>query len=466
MSKAFLRLCVLLLCGLMIVPTVGCNSKSRVLSRALALIKTGDFDGALPLLETVTGVAPDNATAWSNLGVCYLQAGKYDDAIKALRKGVDLASGSPLAYEYLGLAYQKAGQLDDARDVLVTANQIGPGNPRVLTLLGVVEMKAGNIKPAFAYTMEALDLDSAYAPALYNIAVMYRDKLKNRTLAERFFRRFLAAAPSDPRAEEARGFLNPETTSRESPVKGLVEKAKRAMEQEEYAVAMVALKEALARDPDYAEAVWHMAILSDHVLKDTETALAYYSDFTKKFPNDNRSKQAGRRSADLAAELARHEPAGKESVKPPELLVDAAQAETAKDALAVGYKWHKKGDLGKAEHFYKRAIELDGSMAVAFNNLGLVYTKNKNLEAAKSALTSAVTLKPDYTEARYMLACTQHESGDDVAALQNLSVVLREKPDMAQAHYLLGVILNNKKQLEASKIHFERYAQLTGKGLL
>ena len=463
MTKAFFRLCVLFLCGLMIVPIVGCNSQGGSLSHALDLLEEGSFADAVPLLERVTSADPGNATAWCNLGVCYLETGKIDEAVKALRKGVDLASGNPEAYEYLGVAYLRAGQLDEARDVLVTANQIAPGSPRVLTSLGVVEMKAGNLKPSFAYTMEALDYDAAYAPALYNIAVLYRDEVKNTKLAERFFRRFLTAAPSDPRAEEARGFLNPETAKSESPAKGLVEKAKRAIEQEEYNIALVALKDALSKDPGYAEAVWYMAILSDHVLDDFETAVAYYSEFKKKFPSDNRSQQAGRRSADLAAELARKNTAVVEADKVPELLVDPAEAETAKAALTAGYKWHKKGELVNAEVFYKRAIELDGSMVVAFHNLGLVYAKTKNTEGARAAFASAVTLKPDYTEARYMLARMQHDLGDDVGALQNLNIVLHAKPDLAQAHYLLGVILHNKKHLEASKIHFERYAELTGK---
>ncbi len=461
MNSSFRRSVSFLVLAIFVGSFAGCGGGSAVsLDKALVLVEEGRYEEAIPLLKSASGSLSDSASVWCNLGVCYLETGDTDAAITALRKGVDLASGSPEAYEYLGRAYLKAGKLDDARDVLVTANQIGPGNPRILTAIGVVEMKAGNRNQAFASTMEALDYDSGYAPALYNIAVFYRDTLKNRKLAERFFRRFLSAAPSDPRAEEARGFLNPRAEVKDSRVKGLVEKAKRSIEAEEYDVALIALKEALAKDPGYAEAVWHMATLSDHVLGNAEEAIGFYNDFKSKFPNDRRSVQASQRAAHLKADLAKDEKIKEEAAKIVEIPVDPIQTTTAKDAMSAGYTWQQKGDTAKAEAFYTRAIELDGSSAEAFYRLGLLYYKNKNLDGARTAFAASVGLDKDYTDARYMLANTQFESGDRIGAVKNLNGVLLRKPDFAKAHYLLGFILGKENQLEASKMHFDRYAKL------
>jgi len=463
MNRTFHRLFLFSLCCLLIVSALGCGGKGGSLAQALKLMEADACADAIPLLEAASISTPGSATVWCNLGVCYLQAGKAEEAIRALRKGVDLASGKPEAYEYLGRAYLAAGQYNDARDILVTANTIGPGSPRILTALGVVEMKAGNMKPSFSYTMEALDFDDGYAPALYNMAVLYRDKVKNKNLAERFFRRFLSAAPSDPRAEEARGFLSPEEASNDGPAKGLVEKAKRDIENEDYDGALVALKEALIKDPGYEEAVWHMATLSDHVLNDPLKALRYYSDFKSKFPNDKRSQQAGRKCEEIRATLAQAERVKKETAKSDDLAFDPEQVAEAQDALDAGCKWQQKGDAAKAESFYRRAIELDARMATAYNNLGILYLASENFEGAKTALSTALQLNPDYVDSLYMLARAQHDTGDQVRAVKNLNSVLLKRPDFAKAHYLLGVILNEEKQLEAAKIHFERYAQLADK---
>jgi len=460
MKRVFIGLfCLSVSCSIFL--SAGCGgSGAKSLAQALALVESGDYAEATPLLEKAAEEFPESASAWCNLGVCYLAQDRANDAISALRKGVDLASGSAEAYEYLGRAYLAAGSLDDAREVLVTANTIEPGNPRILTAIGVVEMKAGKLKAAFASTMDALDIDSAYAPALYNIAVLYRDQLKNKQLAEKFFRRFLAAAPSDPRASEAQAFLNPQAAVRESPAKGLVEKAKRHMQDEDYDAAIVALTEAIKKDPGYSEAVWNMAILADHIMGDTRRGADYYEEFRTKFPNDKRSPQAKRRAEELREALAK---AASQSSARPETPSDSAAIQSAAQALAAGVEWQEKGDPAKAEEFYKKAIEIDGSMTEAFYNLGVLYYKTKNLEGARAALGTAVTLKEEYINARYMLAAAQYELGDKAGAAQNLNTVLIKEPDFAKAHYLLGVILAENKQLKASKIHFDRYALLTGR---
>ena len=436
------------------------------MSGALELVKAGKYADAIPLLEKIVENSPESATAWCNLGVCYLKEERMDDAVNALRKGVDLASGKPEAYEFLGSACLAAGKLDDAKDALMTANTISPGNPRILTALGAAELKAGKIKPAFAHTMEALDRDSAYAPALYNMAVIYRDSLKNNALAAKFFRRFLAAAPSDPRASEARGFLDPQASAQESPAKALVEKAKRHMNEEDYDMALVALREALKKDPGYADAVWNMAILADNILGDSKEAFRSYEDFRKKFPNDKRSQQARQRAGELKAQLANSQTAPSEEPKQAEIQADPGMVSKAGDALAAGAAWQAKGDSAKAEAFFRRAIELDGSMAAAFYDLGVLYYRARNLDGAKAALEAAVELDKDYSNARYMLANAQYSLGDRISAAENLSMVLQQQPDFARAHYLLGTILAEEKELEASKVHFDLYAQLTGgKGL-
>lgn len=441
----------------------GCGGRDGSLIKALELVEQGNYEQALPVLESVSSRHSDNPSYWCNIGLCYWQTGDIEKAIEALRKGVDLASGSPQAYEYLGRAYIDAGMWTEAREVLLTANQIGPGSASTLTALGIAEMKSGRVKEAYVCFTEALVCETEYPPALYNLAVLYRDRIKNPQLAERFFRRFIAAAPSDARAAEARSFLNPEGARNDSPAKPFVEKAKRFIESEEYDSALVALKEALVKDPGDPEAVWHMASLSDHILGDAPGAAAYYDDFKSKFPNDKRSTQAERRSQDLKDSVAKSRRIAEQTAKVvPMLPDDTAQVAEAREAFSAAYGWQEKGDKLKAAAFYKRAVELDVTMAESFYNLGLIYFSDRNLADARDVFARSVALDPGCHDARYMLARTQLEMGDSIAAVDNLNAVVRDRPAFAGAHYLLGVIMAGEKQLDAAMIHFERFAQLTG----
>lgn len=440
----------------------GCGrSGGESLEKGLSLVKNGQYAEAIPLLEGASRNSPDNAALWCNLGLCYWQSGRMDEALKALRKGVDLASGSPEAYEYLGLAYIDAGSFEDARSVLVTANQIDPDNVRIITALGVVEMKTDRNKEAFRCFMGALDRDGEYAPAIYNLAVLYRDKLKNKALAEKFFRRFLAVAPSDPRAPEARAFLDPGSAAVESPAKPLVEKVKRAMSAEDYDAAIAAAREAVEKDPEYAEALWHLAVLTDQVLKDASGALSCYRNFAAKFPEDKRSGQAVSRSSALESDLAiANKIREKSSIVTVDQLRDPVQAARAEDAFEAGCAWQKKNDPRRAMEFYRRAIELNGQMVEAMNNLGLLYLAEKKYDKAEDVFSQAVTVDAGYADAKYMLAFVQHIQGNRPGAMSKLEDVLRSDPDSANAHYLMGVVLAEENQLEASKVHFDLYAEL------
>ena len=71
---------------------------------------------------------------------------------------------------------------------------------------------------------------------------------------------------------------------------------------------------------------------------------------------------------------------------------------------ALGYYHYKTGNFGEAESHYLKAIELDGSYAIAHNNLGVLYLHQKDLEQAETHFREAVKLNPGYVKAQYNLA--------------------------------------------------------------
>jgi tetratricopeptide (TPR) repeat protein len=84
--------------------------------------------------------------------------------------------------------------LADGRDALVPYN------------LGLVAQKRGRYNDARGRYLEALQVDPAYAPARFNLAVLtWEAGVKDE--AQHHARKFLAAAPDDPRGEELRTLI-------------------------------------------------------------------------------------------------------------------------------------------------------------------------------------------------------------------------------------------------------------------
>jgi tetratricopeptide (TPR) repeat protein len=65
----------------------------------------------------------------------------------------------------------------------------------------------------------------------------------------------------------------------------------------------------------------------------------------------------------------------------------------------LGVVYERKGQLDKAEEYFKKAIELDKNFVLAYNNLGLVYGKKGQLNKAEEYFKKAIKLDKNYIEA-------------------------------------------------------------------
>jgi hypothetical protein len=85
-------------------------------AKATKLFRARKYGQACPLFQQVTALAPDSASAWSDLGVCLGRQGDHvDEALAADRKAIALAGGSQrirkAAYFNLGKLPNDAGRL-------------------------------------------------------------------------------------------------------------------------------------------------------------------------------------------------------------------------------------------------------------------------------------------------------------------------------------------------------------------
>lgn len=109
------------------------------LLRAMEALGQADFPAAIPLLEELVVEDGDNADAWSNLGVCYLETQRPSDAVEALTRAVRAAPRDAQSQYLLGNACGSIGQLDRAAACYRRALELDPHHARAEEFLMKVE---------------------------------------------------------------------------------------------------------------------------------------------------------------------------------------------------------------------------------------------------------------------------------------------------------------------------------------
>ena len=94
------------------------------------------------------------------------------------------------------------------------------------------------------------------------------------------------------------------------------------------------------------------------------------------------------------------------------------------------------------------------------NQLGLLYTLNKNHEEARTQFQRALTINPFYAEARRNLAFLHMDQRDFEEAENALRECVETKPEDGLSHHLFGVLLLIRGERVKAIRNFERAARL------
>jgi Tfp pilus assembly protein PilF len=111
---------------------------------------------------------------------------------------------------------------------------------------------------------------------------------------------------------------------------------------------------------------------------------------------------------------------------------------------------------------FKRAVELDGNYGEAQHNLGVAYAEGGRWEEAIRAYRRALSL-PGYANqevAYHNLGWAYFNVGRLQEAEESFRLVLRIDPNMASAHYQLGLVLLKGGRRDGAKAAFRRAREL------
>lgn len=144
-------------------------------------------------LERVVALKPDFMKAHDNLGLCYEALGRFDDAIKSYERAVELNRnanpGSPWPPLNLGTLLLKIERVDEAERYLGESLRVNSRFAPAHYELGVVFERKGRNADAVRELEEAAAIDTGYAQPHYALGRIYR-KIGNALKAEAEFSLF------------------------------------------------------------------------------------------------------------------------------------------------------------------------------------------------------------------------------------------------------------------------------------
>lgn len=159
--------------------------------------RRGNPAAAVDWYQRVSRLRPRDAETLNNLAVSYRALGRQDSAMALWRRAIALQPNYGEATYNLGTALYLSGDVSDALPYLRQAVELAPDSVRYCSNAAVALRAAGLPLRAIDLWQRALEADSTYADALFNIAYTYQHDIGDRTQALSYWRRARAVIPED-----------------------------------------------------------------------------------------------------------------------------------------------------------------------------------------------------------------------------------------------------------------------------
>jgi len=99
--------------------------------------RTGDFDGAVAMLEARLAENPDDDALLYNIGVLYGEAKRFEEALRYMHRALEKNPDNPSALNYIGYTWADRGErLDEAEVLIVRARELRPDDGYITDSLG------------------------------------------------------------------------------------------------------------------------------------------------------------------------------------------------------------------------------------------------------------------------------------------------------------------------------------------
>jgi tetratricopeptide (TPR) repeat protein len=360
-----------------------------------------DYAAAEALLKQAVAEAPENYSAWYDLGFVYHAMGRRDDSISAYRKSV---AAKPDVFESnlnLGLALADSGQAD-AEQFLRAATKLTPtsnpaaGRKRAWVGLGHL-LEAGKPDEAASAYQQA-SLADPKDPEPHLLAATLLEK-QHPADAEKEYQQALALAPESPDA--------------------LAALTNFYMRQRRFGDAEALLRKLVAVHPNDATAhlqLGRMLAISGN----TGDGISELESGLKLDPSDT---QAQHDLADLYLETSK---------------------------------------FSQAEGLYKSLIASHPNDAAFHHGLGRALLSQKKYADAERELARTVQLKPDFGPAYGDLAVAAAENKDYEFAIKAVDMRAKFLPEIPITYFLRATAYDNLHDVKDAARYYHQFLDVAG----
>jgi tetratricopeptide (TPR) repeat protein len=153
-------------------------------------------------------------------------------------------------------------------------------------------------------------------------------------------------------------------------------------------------------------------------------------------------------------------------------VVRMLRPDTEKSRARTAYDLYSKastldedpGSYDEAEKIYKRAIELDPHLAIAYTNLGNIRFRRADEKGAEELYRRALEIDDRQPEAHYNLGYVLLERGDAKRSVPCFQRALDADPRFGDAHFNLAMAYEQIGERAKARPHWKRYLEIEPTG--
>ena len=128
-----------------------------------------------------------------------------------------------------------------------------------------------------------------------------------------------------------------------------------------------------------------------------------------------------------------------------------------------GIAYGEEGEIDLAIKDFTKAIELKPDYAFAYNNRGAVYRDKGEHDQAIEDCSKAIQLKPDYAEPYSNRGAAYRNKGNYDRAIKDYDTAIQLKPDFVQAYYNRGLAYHEKREFDLAITDYSKAIRLNRK---
>lgn len=387
------------------------------------------FKESIAAYERAIELDPQYAPSWNDLGDVYRTLDRLEEATQAYQHAIESNPNYAWPYHNLGLIYEEREQHKLAATYFQQAierHTADPDRARAWNCLGDTYQALRQQGEALEAYQQSIRLDPAFVPPLNSLGQIYH--AQNRP--EEAIAIFEQAIDLDPEAARPRNSLGDVYRS-----------------QKRYEQAEAAYEKARELDPAYAWPYHNLGLISEE-RGQYQQALSFYQQASERHKDTHHQAVVWSHIGDVTMALPRYS--------------DADQAYRQAMAMDPDYAWpyhnlgflyERLGDYEAAIPYYQQAVERHTSAQDRVASLNNLASANRTLgryQAAIDAYQQVTKLAPDLARPWNNLgtAYTTLERYD--AAIEAFKRAVELDPSYAWAYHNLGFVYEKQSKYEAA----------------